>query len=41
MLKTLFPQKLFDVSFTNPTFIVGSAAIVKLLITESNAYTHR
>jgi hypothetical protein len=36
ILKTLFPQKLSDVSFTSPANIHGSAAIAKPLIIESN-----
>jgi hypothetical protein len=35
-LRSLFPQKQSDVSFTNPTSKVG-AAIAKPLVTESNA----
>jgi hypothetical protein len=35
-LKALIPQKLSDVSFTNPTQIHGRAATAKSLITKSN-----
>jgi hypothetical protein len=36
-LKTLIPQKLSGVSFTNPKQIHGGAAIAKPLIAENNA----
>jgi hypothetical protein len=41
MLKTLFPQNLSEVSFTNPTSTVGSAVSAKPLITEGYVQMHK